>query len=74
MVLGRCVGGEVRQSRALGSCSPGAAAVHAGLAAVAARAAALIWELAQMDFLTVPAARHLYEKFGFALSYQQPGT
>ena len=38
------------------------------------RAAALIWELAQMDFLTVPAARHLYEKFGFALSYQQPGT
>ena len=24
-------------------------------------------------FLTI-RARHLYEKFGFALSYQQPGT
>ena len=46
----------------------------AGLAAVAVNRVALIRELARMDFLTVPAARHLYEKFGFALSYQQPGT
>ena len=45
--------GGVGQSRVLGSCSPGAAAVHAGLAAVAIHAVVLIWELAQMDFLTV---------------------
>ena len=37
----------------LGSCSPGAAAVHAGLAAVAVNRAALIRELARTDFLTI---------------------
>ena len=42
-----------RQSGALGSCSPGAAAVHAGLAAVAVNRAALIRELARTDFLTI---------------------
>ena len=49
---GRCVGYGVRQSRALGLCSSGAAVACAGLAAVAARAAALLWELVWMDFLT----------------------
>ena len=58
--LGCCVGGRVRQSRALGSCSPGAAAVRAGLsgwalvlAAVAVNRTVLIWELARTDFLTI---------------------
>ena len=37
----------------LESCRPGAAAAHAGLAAVAVNAVVLIWELARMDFLTV---------------------
>ena len=42
-----------RQSRALGLCTPGAAAAWYGLAAVAARAAALIWILVRMDFLAI---------------------
>ena len=41
------------EGRALGSCGPGAAAACAGLAAVAANAVVLIWELARMDFLTI---------------------
>ena len=50
---GDCVGGEVRQSRAFESCSPGAAVVCSGLAAVAVNSVALIWELARMDILTI---------------------
>ena len=38
------------EGRALGLCSLGAAAAHAGLAAVAARAAALIWKLSRTGF------------------------
>ena len=58
-MCGGLVGLEVRQSRALGSCGPGAAAAHAGLAAVAVsvvvafNAVVLIWKLAWMDFLTL---------------------
>ena len=44
--------------RALGSCSPGAAAAHAGLAAVAVNAVVLTWELAQMDILTMRATTY----------------
>ena len=44
------VGVGVRQSKAFGSCSPGAAAAHAGLAAVAIHAVALIRELAWVVF------------------------
>ena len=50
---GGAVGVEVRQSRALGSSSPGAVAAHAGLVAVAVDAMALIRELARMDILTI---------------------
>ena len=44
--------GGVGQSRVLGSCSPGAAAAHAGLAAVAIHAVVLIWKLVRIDILT----------------------
>ena len=47
------VGVGVRQSGAVGLCRPGAAAAWYGLAAVAARAAALIWILVRMDFLAI---------------------
>ena len=50
--------GVTVQGRALESCVPGAAAAHAGLAAVAIHAVALIWELARMDFLTVRGLIH----------------
>jgi len=36
--------GHRAEGKALGSCTPGAVAAHAGLAAVAVCAVALIWE------------------------------
>ena len=47
------VGGEVRQSRALGSSSPGAVAAHAGLVAVAVKTPVFFCKLARMNFLTI---------------------
>ena len=46
------------EGKALGSCSLCAAAAHAGLAAVAVNSVALIWELAQMDILTMRATTY----------------
>ena len=59
--------GVTVQGRALESCVPGAAAAHAGLAAVAIHAVALIWELARMDFLTLLTGwRQLFKRQCFS--------
>ena len=57
---------RARQSRALGSCSLGAASAWVGLAAVAVNAVALLWELVRMDFLTLrgSAGRNLSRAIG----------